>query len=269
MKNSLLFLILLSFAVSCKPPEQEESIPVPSRVALTTEVGEIIIELSDRTPLHRDNFLKLVESGAYDSILFHRVISDFVVQAGERDSSNYQSSDSIELDYTVPAEFDSTLFHKRGAIGAARDGNPARASSSIQFYIVQRGPRADSLIDKDEKRINKWLSENKTVNAQENTALKDSLAKAMEANDMEVYSQLADSISKLAELIEFEAYKIPISQRKIYNSLGGTPHLDQNYTVFGEVVEGMNVVDSIAMKRVNDQGRPLKKIYIISATVVE
>ncbi len=264
-------LIILLFGVlaACSTPKSSEETTKPIQVELQTTKGTIILELSDKTPQHRDNFVKLIEAGVYDSILFHRVINDFVVQAGERDSTYVFEDDEIKDDYKVPAEFDSTLFHKRGALGAARDGNPERASSAIQFYIVQRGPNADSLIDEGETRINNWLASHYTLNAPENQALKDSITKAIEEENWEEYSMLNDSIQSLAESFEFQKYEIPEAHRDTYRTLGGTPHLDQNYTVFGEVVDGMNVVDSIAAVQVNDQNRPIKDIRIISARILK
>ncbi|MEO9870037.1 peptidylprolyl isomerase [Ekhidna sp.] len=267
MKTNLTILLLFILA-SCSTPQTNEEEPKPIQVELQTTKGAIVLELSDKTPQHRDNFVKLVEEGAYDSVLFHRVINDFVVQAGERDSTDISKNDKIR-DYKVPAEFDSSLFHKRGALGAARDGNPERASSAIQFYIVQRGPNADSLIDKGETRINNWLANHYTLNAPENQALKNSLVNAMEQENWEIYSALNDSIQSLSESFDFDKYEIPEAHREIYRNIGGAPHLDQNYTVFGDVIKGMNVVDSIATIQVNDQGRPIEDVRIISAQIIK
>ena len=261
-------IALLSLIIFSCSKTNEENAAKPVQVELKTTLGTFILELSDKTPLHRDNFIKLVEKGVYDSVLFHRVIDGFVVQAGERDSLSVSLEEEMG-DYKVPAEFDTALFHRRGAIGAARDGNPERASSAMQFYVVHRGPRADSLIDKDEKRINTWLANHYAINAPENQALKDSLVKAIEDENWELYSILNDSIASIAESIEFEAYKIPKAHRAIYNSIGGTPHLDQNYTVFGQIVEGMEVIDSIAVQPVSEQNRPLSDLRIIEAKVLK
>ncbi len=265
MKTNLTLLIFVFF-IACSTPSSEDQVVKPVKVEIQTTLGAITLELSDKTPLHRDNFIKLVEQGVYDSTIFHRVIDGFVVQAGEKDST---ASDNLDMDYTVPAEFDTSLFHRRGALGAARDGNPERASSAIQFYIVQRGPRVDSLIDKDESRINTWLSNHYTLNAPENQSLKDSILKVIEDENWEAYSQINDSIASLAESMVFEEYKIPKAHRATYNATGGAPHLDQNYTVFGQVITGMNVVDSIASQPVGEQNRPLESILILKAKILE
>lgn len=262
------------FLSSCtlKEANQEES--VPQRVALNTDYGEITLELSDKTPQHRDNFIKLVKEGAFDSLLFHRVIEGFVIQGGDPDSKYASDADTLgggDRDYKVPAEFDSTLFHKRGALGAARDGNPQRASSAMQFYIVQASaPVSDSLFEVHEKRINGWLREHYSMNATENKDWLDSLNAATGREDWETASKVRDTLNALAEnFADFESYNIPDRHKAVYRSIGGTPHLDQNYTVFGEVIAGMSVVDSIAAQKVNPLNRPVENIRILSAKVLE
>ncbi|SNT12352.1 peptidyl-prolyl cis-trans isomerase B (cyclophilin B) [Ekhidna lutea] len=267
------FLILSLIIISCSSPnESADDQPTLIRVELTTSMGAITLELSDKTPLHRDNFIKLVNDDMYDSIIFHRVLQDFVVQAGEFDSLRQVNLDSsvIEgLDYRVPAEFDSTLFHKRGALGAARTGNPERASSNIQFYIVHRGPRPDSLINKDEERINDMLRLHYVTNAPENKMWLDSINSVLESDNYEAFGAIYDTLSKISEGYEdFDRHSIPEYQREVYRTLGGTPHLDQNYTVFGEVVKGMNVVDSIAAVPVAEGGRPIDQVMILEARIL-
>ena len=163
------FYLILLIALSCKEQatNQTDDTVVPIQVELQTEKGNIVLELSDKTPLHRDNFIKITRAGRLDSMLFHRVLDGFVAQAGEYDSLRIARMDSAQLqalDYRIPAEIDTSLFHKRGALGAARTANPERASSSLSFYIVQRGPRPDSLITRDEERINGWLQQHYFLN---------------------------------------------------------------------------------------------------------
>jgi peptidyl-prolyl cis-trans isomerase B (cyclophilin B) len=270
----LLFLIVISTAVGCQTKQAEamDSQAVPTRVELVTTKGIIQLELSNKTPLHRDNFINIVNEGLLDSMLFHRVLEGFVVQAGEYDSLKISRTDSVELErlkYTVPAEFDSALFHKRGALGAARTDNAERASDALSFYIVQRGMRNDSLIAVDEKRINGWLQKHYFIHADENKIWKDALLSAEENEDEDLMEALQDTIGSLAKSFEFEPYAIPQHHREVYHTLGGTPHLDQSYTVFGEVISGMPVVDSIAFVNVNDEGRPFEHVYILSAKVLE
>jgi cyclophilin family peptidyl-prolyl cis-trans isomerase len=182
------------------------------KVKVTTPHGKMIILLYDETPKHRDNFIKLVKQHFFDSVLFHRVIKNFMIQGGDPTSKRALPGDTAlgegDVGYTIPAEFHMKLFHKRGALGAARDDNPEKASSGCQFYIVQGKKFTDS-----------------TLNIVETKRLK---------------------------------HKIPADQREVYKTIGGTPHLDQGYTVFGEVVKGMEVVDSIANEPTDKRDRPLK-----------
>lgn len=265
------FLSVLSlFSFNCRsdkgsaPEETEER----QLVEMQTSHGLIAFELYNETPKHRDNFIKLVESEAYDSILFHRVIHDFVIQAGDPDSKRASAQDTLgegDLDYKVEAEFLPEIFHKRGAVGAARDGNPERASSAMQFYIVQRGPQSDSLIDIAETRINKWLAEHYFKKDPANSTITKALEEAQENKDADRVRKLSDSLEKLASAYtNFETYRIPEAHREVYRSLGGIPHLDQNYTVFGEVVQGMDIVDSIARAETDMQDRPVEPVRIIS-----
>jgi cyclophilin family peptidyl-prolyl cis-trans isomerase len=198
-------------------------------VLIQTSLGDIVVRLSDSTPLHRDNFLKLVKVGFYNSVLFHRVIQNFMIQGGDPDSKNAVAGIPLGnggLKYTVPAEFISTLFHKKGVIAAARTGdevNPAKTSSSCQFYIVQGKIFTDAGLDS-------------------------------------------------VETFRLNGRKIPAAYREVYKTTGGTPHLDQNYTVFGEVISGLQVVDKIAAVQTSkgrDRDRPLQDIKIIEMSLVK
>lgn len=198
-------------------------------VLLQTSMGEMTIRLSDSTPLHRDNFIKLVKQGFYDSLLFHRVINNFMIQAGDPNSKNAPAGQPLgsgSPGYTVPAEFRTTLFHKKGAIAAARtsdDVNPQRASSGSQFYIVQGRKFTDSGLDS-------------------------------------------------LETMRLRGRKLPTDQREAYKTVGGTPHLDQGYTVFGEIVNGLDIIDKIAVvttSRGADRDRPIENIMIIKAKLVK
>lgn len=194
-------------------------------VLLETSKGNIRIRLSNETPLHRDNFLKLVKMHYYDGILFHRVIQNFMIQSGDPDSRTAKPGQSLGNggpSYTVPAEFRPSLFHKKGVIAAARDNNPEKSSSASQFYLTQGKVFTEAGLD-----------------SLENNRLK---------------------------------RKIPVDQRKVYTTLGGVPHLDQNYTVFGEVVKGIEVVDLIAAVPTSkgaDKDRPLEDVKIIKAKLVK
>lgn len=235
-------------------------------VEMVTDHGTMVIELYNETPLHRDNFLKLARDGVYDSLLFHRVIETFMIQGGDPDSKYARPGDTLGnggLDYRVDAEFDSNIFHKKGVLAAARDGNPERASSSTQFYIVQGKVFNDSLLDRAEKRINSWLGAHYFKKDPANQALVDSLQKAVDDKNMESFNRYNDSINRLSGTYEnFEPYTIPESHRQVYRTMGGTPHLDQNYTVFGEVVQGMAVIDSIAKEQTDALDRPVSDVRI-------
>ena len=276
MNYSFILIPFFAMIVSCKETrtdgnKQEVPQTTSTQIELVTDKGTIRLSLSNKTPLHRDNFIKIIKEGRLDSMLFHRVLNDFVVQAGLYDSIKTAQFDSFKLrrlNYRVPAEIDTTLFHKRGALGAARTGNPERASSALSFYIVHRGPRTDSLISIDENRINDWLQTHYFLNSATHTHWKDSLLRAESMENGDLFSRLTDTISKMSKSFAYEPYIIPKTHRRVYREIGGTPHLDQNYTIFGEVIEGMSVVDSIARVEVNEEGRPFENVYILSAKVI-
>ena len=179
-----------------------------ARVKITTSLGDIVIKLSNKTPKHRDNFIKLVNEHFYDSLLFHRVINNFMIQGGDPNSKNASAGTLLgngDVHYTIPAEFDSTLYHKRGALAAARDNNPEKASNGCQFYIVQGKKVNGDELDIIELQKNMWFSP---------------------------------------------------AKRMTYKINGGTPKLDMNYTVFGEVETGMEIVDKIITVQTDENNRP-------------
>jgi peptidyl-prolyl cis-trans isomerase B (cyclophilin B) len=186
-------------------------------VRISTAYGECIIRLYNETPKHRDNFVKLTKQGFFNGTLFHRVIQNFMIQGGDPDSKDTTKNKSGlelgngDLKYTIPAEIRDSLFHKRGVIGAARDDNPAKASSATQFYITEGKRFTDEDLDKVIQ-----------------TRLK--------------------------------GRQIPPSEREIYKTVGGTPHLDQGYTVFGEVVTGIDMVDRIAAVKKDKKDRPFQNV---------
>lgn len=189
-------------------------------------MGDMVVRLSDSTPLHRDNFLRMVKIGYFDSLLFHRVIKEFMIQGGDPESKRAAKGQPLGSggpSFRIPAEFRPGLFHKKGVIAAARNNNPEKASSPSQFYIVQGKKYTDAELDNLEKT-------------------------------------------------RLEGRSIPLVQREVYKTLGGTPQLDQNYTVFGEVVKGLDVVDKIAGVETSkgpDRDRPLEDVRIIHAQLVK
>lgn len=223
--------LLLALLLCCAVAVEAQTDSVRHEVLLETTKGNIRIALYNETPRHRDNFMRLVKSGFYDGLLFHRVINRFMIQAGDSASRHAQPGQLLGESaegYTVPAEIRyPQLFHRRGVVGAAREGdnvNPDRASSASQFYIVYGRRHDDAMLDKVQQRL--------------------------------------DEATK-------GTVKLTSEVREAYKAKGGTPHLDGQYTVFGEVVEGLPVVDTIQWVETDQNDRPVEDIRIIRATVVK
>lgn len=203
----LIFFFLLTNVLSLKGQT--------TKALIETEYGNITIMLYDGTPVHRDNFVKLVEDGFYDGLLFHRVIKGFMIQGGDPNSKDAASGAALgsgNPGYTLPAEILPTYFHKKGALCAARTGdrsNPQRRSSGSQFYLVQGQVYTQEQLKAFEQRLHTTFTE---------------------------------------------------AQREAYTTIGGTPHLDAQYTVFGEVIEGMDVIDKIATLQTDKRDRPVKDV---------
>ncbi len=266
--------------IGCKSKEQ----PVPdqaqtadqeqrSSVAMVTTMGTITIDLYNETPLHRDNFLKLAREQQFDSLLFHRVIENFMIQGGDPDSKNSSAQDTLgngDLDYMVPAEFSPKLFHKKGVLAAARDDNPEKGSSAMQFYLVQGRIYNDSLLYVDERRVNTNLAVDYYKNSPNKIALYDSVQNALAQNNYPKYKILADSLLGVAlATTDYSYYYFSDEQRKAYKTVGGTAWLDQNYTVYGEITSGLEVVDAIAQVNTDNNNRPQEDVRILSVRVLE
>ena len=226
MKNNKLILTLLALALMVGNANAQTS---TSEVLLETTAGNIRIALFDETPQHRDNFLKLVKDHVYDSLLFHRVIKDFMIQSGDLHSKHAQPGQRLgsgDYNYTVEAEFRlPKIFHRRGMVAMAREGdkvNPERRSSACQFYIVWGRVYNDARLMKIQERL-----------------------------DTTAHVQLTPEM------------------QEVYKTVGGIPHLDGQYTVFGEVVEGLDVVDRIQQSATDPNDRPLEDIRILRATVIK
>ncbi len=215
MRNLFYLLVLITIASCSASRPATPKIKKPVQVKLTTDSGVIVLKLYDKTPLHKSNFIKLVKERFYDGLLFHRVVNDFMIQGGDPNSKNAKPGVLLGeggLKYTIPPEFDTSLFHKRGALAAAREAdenNPKKASSPTQFYIVDGKTYTDDEMDMIEKRFH---------------------------------------------------ISIPQDHREFYKTIGGDPFLDMNYTVFGEVVSGMDVVEKIANAPKDENNRPLHDI---------
>lgn len=252
----------------------------PETIIISTPYGNMKLKLFNETPKHRDNFLKLVREHFYDSLLFHRVIEGFMIQGGDPDSKHAEPAKLLgdgDLKYTIPAEFISTLCHKKGMLCAARNGddvNPEKASSAAQFYIVQGKKRTDEDLISYEKRINKPIIakiKEEVLNKAENNSLKlkIDLAKKEQNNDsLMVYFKTVNKLVDEAYL-KTPHYTFPPEHQTIYKTIGGTPHLDSQYTIFGEVIEGLDVIDKIAAVGKNKDDRPLIDIRMKVSIIEE
>jgi cyclophilin family peptidyl-prolyl cis-trans isomerase len=230
MNKKLFFLLLSCLSVIYSVAQKDTAVTKKDRkrdVLLSTSMGDITIRLSDSTPLHRDNFLKLVKTHYYDSVLFHRVIKDFMIQGGDPNSKTAVTGQRLGNGgpaYKIPVEFRTTMFHQKGVLAAARDNNPEKASSGSQFYIVQGKIFTDAGLDS-------------------------------------------------VETFRLQGRKIPAAHREVYKTIGGVPHLDQNYTVYGMVVKGLEVMDKIAAVETSksdmDRDRPLQDVRIIKAKLIK
>ena len=246
-----------------------------THVKLETTMGNIIVELYNETPKHRDNFIKLVKEGVYDSTLFHRVIKQFMIQAGDPESKNASDTAMLgngDVGYTVPAEFNSKFFHKKGVLAAARQGddvNPEKASSGCQFYIVTGRKFTEPQLLGMENKINDQREE-AIFNDLARQHMKE-IYKMRKANDNTALLELQDSLEAQAhELAEQgEKFRFTPEQIKAYSTIGGAPHLDGSYTVFGEVVEGMDAVEKIEIAQTNRADRPITDIRILKAELCD
>jgi peptidylprolyl isomerase len=257
---------VLLAAVCCKAPGGNEN----TTILMKTTLGDIKIRLYNDTPLHRDNFIKLVNEGIYDGVTFHRVIAGFMIQSGDlstRSAKISQAADSLNT-LTLPAEFNTKYFHKKGALAAARQGNdvnPDMRSSVTQFYIVQGIRLTDQELDQSEQSINNNLKQ-----AMFNKYLKEFADSARITGVPLTEGEIQEKAA--ARMFNFlstnENFKIPEDQRNIYKELGGVPRLDRTYTVFGEVTEGLEVVDMIAAVPTNNSDKPLSEITIIKMKIV-
>jgi len=214
MKKILVMITLLALSVCTVQAQKKKKSDAPEEriVEITTEFGTIKVKLYNETPKHRDNFIKLASEGFYDSLLFHRIIKGFMIQGGDPESKTATPEKMLgggDVGYLIPAEMNDSLYHKKGALCAARSQNPEKASSGCQFYIVQGRIFTDEELNSMEARM---------------------------------------------------GTKFSAKQRNDYKTIGGTPQLDKNYTVYGEVIEGLEVVDAIAAVKTRPGDRPEKDI---------
>lgn len=248
-------------------------------VLIETAYGNMKVKLFRETPLHTANFLKLVREHYYDSLLFHRVINGFMIQGGDPNSRHAGPGDTLgngEIGYTLPAEFDPSLIHKKGRLCAARESddiNPKKESSACQFYIVMGKKRTLEDLKKIEERINKTRYTNCArafIKSDEGKQLKreyDRLKNESKADSAAQVNAKIDAAIK-NEYSKTPEYAFNKQQQDVYTTVGGTPHLDGTYTVFGEVIEGLDVIDKIAAVKTDPRDRPLKDVRM-KMTVIE
>ena len=274
LTNIVLLVMVALLSCSNTGKSQNTNSDKRMNVEIKTSLGDIVVSLYNETPKHRDNFIKLVKEGYYDGVLFHRVIKNFMVQTGDGNSKTAKQDYVLgagDPGYTIDAEIVyPKFFHKRGALAAARTGdevNPERRSSGSQFYIVTGEKYTTSQLASMEKNL---------VNMKKNSIFS-KLVKERRQEIMKMQQQ-GDSLGlkelehELVALTEAEYSKDPAvltpEQREAYTTVGGTPHLDGSYTVFGEVVKGMDVVDKIQNVKTGRNDRPEEDVRIISMKVL-
>lgn len=272
-----ILLIILFLGMSC---ESKKATTTEANdnvcVDIETTMGHIKVKLYNETPAHRDNFIKLVKEGYYNGTLFHRVINKFMIQGGDGDSRNAKPGQRLGMGdpgYTIPAEFVyPRYFHKKGALAAARQGdnvNPEKASSGSQFYIVTGDVIPAGQIGQVERQLQ--MQQEQAIFNQLVEAHRDEILAMRRARDTQGLQALQDQlIAEMHERIAREGIaKLSEEQKQAYTTVGGAPHLDGAYTVFGEVIEGMDVVEKIEKVATDSADRPKEDIKIISMKIMQ
>lgn len=247
-----------------------------TQVLMHTSMGDIQLKLYNETPKHRDNFIQLVKDGTYNGLLFHRVIKDFMIQGGDVTSKDAPMNKSLgagDLGYTVPAEFNyPKYFHKKGALCAARTGdevNPERASSASQFYIVTGKKYSEAELNQMEKQLENRLKQ--SIFARLQAENKPKIMEYYRSGNKEELAILRDTLIGKTELEaekRKDETKLPKELREIYKTEGGVPFLDNQYTVYGEMVKGIEVVEAIQNVKTNKQDRPTENVVITSVELI-
>ena len=271
----IIAVITVMFAACGAGSKKSNDMEKRTQVKIETTMGDIVVELYNETSKHRDNFIKLAKEGMYDSTLFHRVIRQFMIQAGDPESKTANDTAMLgggDVGYTIPAEFVPKYFHKKGALAAARMGddvNPNRESSGCQFYIVTgRKFREAQLLDmagqKNNARVDEIFNELARKHMKE-------IYKLRKAGDNEALLELQDSLEAqaYAQYKEEEPFMFTPEQLAAYSTIGGAPHLDGAYTVFGQVVSGIETVEKIEGTKTGKADRPVENVRILKMSVVE
>jgi cyclophilin family peptidyl-prolyl cis-trans isomerase len=264
-KNILLLVLIIGFLMSSCAQNSDYVIKIK------TNYGDMVAILYDETPKHKKNFIKLAEDNFYDSLLFHRVMKGFMIQGGDPDSKKAKPGQPLGMGgpgYTVEAEFNKNFFHKKGALAAARQPdaqNPTKASNGSQFYIVHGtiiNPADVESLKVDQLKFNEAFQ--KFIANPANKPTIDSLMFIYSAGDMSAYQKKMMSI--LPELEKQTGMKLTkeISEQQIqtYTTVGGAPHLDGDYTVFGEIIQGLEIIDRITSQTVDGNNRPMDDVVM-------
>lgn len=274
MKTLNRFLITVAMCLSGIAATNAQNTPNMTKIEVETTAGNFVVGLYNDTPKHRDNFVKLVGEGYYNGLLFHRVIKDFMVQTGDPDSRNATPGQMLGAgspDYLIDAEI---LFpahiNKRGALAAARTAdqvNPERKSSGSQFYVVTGRKSSDAELDQYEQYHNK--EQMQAIFNKKAMEKQDTIRAMYERNDKEGLQKLENQLRQetLNEAKDLN-FKYTPEQRAIYREQGGAPHLDGAYTVFGEVLQGMDVIDKIEGVATDQNDRPKEDVRIISMKIL-
>jgi len=229
-------------------------------VLIETDMGDITLKLYNETPKHRDNFIKLAEEGFYDGVVFHRVIENFMIQGGDPTTKEGSKSTTDDAGYTIDAEFVPHLIHKKGALAAARMGdaqNPEKKSSGSQFYIVQGQVFNLDELEKQAERKNQMIRNSK-INEMVMDKADRLMDEGINPDFTKIYTEMQDTIALVIN--NLDPYKFSKEQIEAYTTIGGTPHLDGDYTVFGEVIDGFDVIDKIAAVETGTADKPIKDV---------
>lgn len=271
-----MLLAICVLLVSCNMKSNNSNMSKEQKVKIETTVGDIVIKLYNETPQHRDNFIKLVQDGVYEKTLFHRVIKDFMIQAGDPDSKDAPKGKALgsgDMGYTIPAEIVyPQLFHKKGALSAARLGdqvNPEKASSGCQFYIVTGQVYSEESIIGLESQMNE-AKVHKAFERLANGHMKE-IYKLRKAQDDEALYALQEDLLAKAELEAAQEPQFAFTPEQVsaYTTVGGTPHLDREYTVFGEVLEGLDIVEKIEVVETDRSDRPNEDVRILKMSLID
>jgi len=255
MRVAIFYAIILVFSAVTACSQNSDYV-----VTIKTEFGDMKVILYDDTPLHKKNFIKLAQSGRYDGTIFHRVMKEFMIQGGDINAKEGTSPSDQDL---IPSEFDTRHIHRKGALAAARQPdavNPEKKSSENQFYIVHGKVFEEDVLTLDEMKLNQYLSQ--LINKPEHAALRDEMMELQKERNMEA---LEAKVISTKDLIEKEfnvalTKEVSDEQISVYTTVGGAPHLDGEYTVFGQVISGMEVIDAIATQETGHAHKPKKDI---------